>query len=224
MRSRNPLVQPLQPPQAAPPRDPEQRAQVERYLSYLSVRAQAILRLRYGLADENERGHSTAEIVRLLGIDRRVVLTTERDALARLRALVEGKATIGRQKGKPCICYPDIRNNYTLTPEREAALQDASHTLHAQGAAVSGRRLAQEAGVSYEHALLFLRLHPQEPPKAAKARHRHEQLAGAWARLEAQGVPITARVLAQEAAVGKVAALDFLRAQRKESSHAAAAS
>jgi RNA polymerase sigma factor (sigma-70 family) len=75
-----PLVKPIMPTEAAPLRDPLQRAQVETLLSYLSPRAQAILRLRYGLSDDNERRHTTKEIVRLLGIDRRVVLTTERDA------------------------------------------------------------------------------------------------------------------------------------------------
>lgn len=42
-----PLVTPLLPSGAAPARDPQQRAQVETWLSYLSPRAQAILRLRY---------------------------------------------------------------------------------------------------------------------------------------------------------------------------------
>jgi DNA-directed RNA polymerase sigma subunit (sigma70/sigma32) len=79
-------------------------------LSYLSPRAQAILRLRYGLSDDNERRHTTAEIARLLGLDRRLILTTERGALTRLRALATGKATLGRKNGKPCILYPHAHN------------------------------------------------------------------------------------------------------------------
>lgn len=218
-----PLVQPLLPTEAAPQRDPEQRAQVEMYLSYLSPRAQAILRLRYGLAQDNERNHSTHEIVCLLGIDRRVVLSTERDALTRLRALVEGQATLGRKKGKPCICCPDIHDQtYRLTPEQEAALLHAYTTLQAQGVLVTGRLLAQESGVGVGRALLFLRQQRSETPKEARARHRHEQLERAWARLNAQGVAITARSLAKEAGVGKRAMLDFLTAKRRECSHAAA--
>ncbi|MGH2493267.1 MAG: hypothetical protein ACRDIV_01020 [Ktedonobacteraceae bacterium] len=54
-----PLLSPLVPTEAAPERHPEQRAQVETLLSYLSPRAQAILRLRYGLVDNNERQHTT---------------------------------------------------------------------------------------------------------------------------------------------------------------------
>jgi RNA polymerase sigma factor (sigma-70 family) len=57
---------PITPPEAAPLPDPVLRTQVETWLSYLSPRAQAILRLRYGLSDDNERQHSTIEIARLL--------------------------------------------------------------------------------------------------------------------------------------------------------------
>jgi RNA polymerase sigma factor (sigma-70 family) len=76
-----PSATPITSTEAAPARAPVLRAQVETWLSYLSPRAQAIFRLRYGLSDDNERRHPTQEIACLLGIDRRVVLTTERDAL-----------------------------------------------------------------------------------------------------------------------------------------------
>ncbi len=99
-----PLLTPIMSSEAAPERDPVQRVQVDTLLSFLSPRAQAIVRLRYGLSDDNERRHTTNEIASLLKLDRRLVLTTERDALARLRAFVAGKATIGQQNGKPCIC------------------------------------------------------------------------------------------------------------------------
>jgi DNA-directed RNA polymerase sigma subunit (sigma70/sigma32) len=98
-----PHATPLTPAEAAPPRDPVLRAQIEMWLSYLSPRAQAIL-------DDNERRHTTAEIARLLGLDRRLILTTERGALTRLRALATGKATLGRKNGKPCILYPHAHN------------------------------------------------------------------------------------------------------------------
>src|SRR6266566_9158719 len=164
-----PPVKPILPIEAAPARDPVLRAQVDTLLSYLSPRAQAIFRLRYGLSDDNERRHTTNEIARLLGIDRRVVLTTERDALARLRALAAGKATLGKQNGKPCIYYPDAHNNYTITPEQEAAMLRACSDLQTQGFVVTGRSLAKEAGTSVGHALMFLRLHRTETPKRARA-------------------------------------------------------
>ena len=152
-----PPVKPIMPTEAAPLREPQQRIQVETLLSYLSPRAQAIFRLRYGLSDDNERRHTTAEIARLLGIDRRVALTTERDALARLRALAEGKATLGQQNGKPCILYPDAHNRYTITPEQEAAMLHACSDLEAQGVRVTSPLLAKEAGVMKKTAIDFLK-------------------------------------------------------------------
>jgi len=206
--------------EGAPPRDPVLRAQVEQWLSYLSPRAQAIFRLRYGLSDDNERRHTTAEIAHLLGIDRRVVLTTERDALTRLKALAEGKATLGKKNGKPCILYPDAHNRYTITPEQETAMLRACCDLQAQGVVVTGRLLAEEAGTSVGHALMFLRLHRTETPKAARARQRQQKLEEVCARLEAQGALVMSPRLAKEAGVAKQAAIDFLTARRSKS-HAA---
>src|SRR5258708_4558582 len=215
-----PSAMPILPTEAAPPRDPQQRTQVETLLSYLSPRAQAILRLRYGLSDDNERRHSTQEIARLLELDRRLILTTERDALRRLRALVTGKATIGKKNGKPCIYYPDAHNNYTITPEQEAALLHGCLDLQAQGVIVTGRSLAKAVGTSVGRALMFLRLNRTETPKEARARQRQQKLEEVWTRLEAQGVRITSPLLAKEAGVMKQTAIDFFKA-RRSTSHAA---
>jgi RNA polymerase sigma factor (sigma-70 family) len=138
----------LLPTQAAPERDPAQCAQVETWLSYLSPRAQAMLRLRYGLADDNERCHSTAEIVRLLGIRRTEVQRLPCEALIRLRAFVEGKATLVQRGGKLIIDYPAVHNRLRIPLEQEAALSATCRALQAQGAAVTIRALAQAAGVS----------------------------------------------------------------------------
>ena len=215
-----PSAMPILPTEAAPPRDPQQRAQVETLLSYLSPRAQAILCLRYGLSDDNERRHSTQEIARLLELDRRLILTTERDALRRLRALVTGKATIGKKNGKPCIYYPDAHNNYTITSEQEAALLHGCLDLQAQGVIVTGRSLAKAVGTSVGRALMFLRLNRTETPKEARARQRQQKLEEVWTRLEAQGVRITSPLLAKEAGVMKQTAIDFFKA-RRSTSHAA---
>ncbi len=212
-----PLLLPILPTEAAPERNPEQRAQVDTLLSYLSPRAQAILRLRYGLSDDNEHRHTTAEIACLSGLDRRLVLTTERDALARLRAFVTGKATIGQQNGKPCICYPDVHNNYSITPEQEAALTAAYRDLQGQGVIVTGRALAKAVGISLDHALMFLRLHRTGTPKEDRARQRQQKLERVYRRLEAQGVRVTSPMLAKEAKVMKQTAIDFLTARRRMS-------
>ena len=214
-----PRASPITPTEAAPPRDPVLRAQVETLLSYLSPRAQAILRLRYGLSDDNEHRHTTAEIVHALGLDRRLILTAERDAITRLKALVAGKATLGKKNGKPCILYPDAHNGYTITPEQEAAMLHAYSDLQAQGIIATGRLLAKEAGTSVGRALMFLRLHRTQTPKEARARQRQQHLAEVCARLEAQGGRVTSPRLSKEAAVMKRTAIDFLKA-RKEASHA----
>src|SRR5436309_3922891 len=88
-------------------------------------RAQAILCLRYGLGDDNEHRPTTNEIVQLLRLDRKAILLTERDAMARLKAFVTGKATLGTKNGKTCIRYPGAQKTYTLTPEQETALRHA---------------------------------------------------------------------------------------------------
>jgi hypothetical protein len=209
-----PLLSPLLPTEAAPERHPEQRAQVDTLLSYLSPRAQVILRLRYGLADDNERSHTTDEIAALTGIDRGVVRAIERDALTRLRAFVAGKATLGRRNGRPCICYPGAHNTAANTPEQEAALSAAYDDLQARDIIVTGRSLADAAGTSVERAWTFLRLHRAESPTAARARQRQQKLERVCARLEARGVRVTSPLLAREAGVAKRTAIDFLTRRR----------
>jgi len=210
-----PVLMPIVPTQAAPPRDPAQRAQVDTLLSYLSPRAQAIVRLHYGLSDDNERQHGTTEIARLLGIRRTTVQLIERDAITRLRALVAGKAPLVKRNGKLCISYP-ARDDRPLSPEQETALTKVYAELQAQAPSVSGRLLAQVAGVSQQSAYTFLRAHQTEPPKEARARARQQKLEKVCTRLEGQGVRVTSPRLAQEAGVMKLTALTFLKARRRE--------
>jgi RNA polymerase sigma factor (sigma-70 family) len=212
-----PLLMPLLPMEAAPERDSDQRAQVETLLSYLSPRAQVILRLRYGLADDNERCHTTNEIAALLGLTRGVVRTIERDALTRLRAFVAGEATLGQQNGKPCICYPAAHNTAPTPPEQEAALLATSRDLQARGVIVTGRALSQAAGISLERALTFLRQHRNGTPAEDRARQRQQKLERVCTRLEAQGVRVTSPRLSKEAGVAKQTAIDFLAARRSVS-------
>ena len=192
-----PLLTPLVPTEAAPERHPEQRAQVDTLLSYLSPRAQAILRLRFGLADDNERCLTTNEIAALTGIERGVVRSIERDALTRLRAFVAGKAILGQKNGKSCICYPDAHNTSANTPEQDAALQAAYDDLQARDLIVTGRSLAHAAGTSVERAWTFLRRHRCGTPVEARARQRQQKLERVCARLEARGVRVTSPLLAK---------------------------
>ena len=211
-----PLLAPLLPTEAAPERHPEQRAQVDTLLSNLSPRAQAILRLRYGLLEDNEHSHTTEEIAALTGIERGVVRSIERDALTRLRAFVAGKATLGRKNGKPCICYPDVHNTSANTQEQETALRAAYDDLQTRDIIVTGRSLADAAGTSVERAWTFLRRHRSGTPTEARARQRQQKLERVCARLEARGVRVTSPVLAKEAGVAKQTAIDFLAARRSK--------
>ncbi len=212
-----PQVKPLVPTEAAPERHPEQRARVDALLSYLAPRAQAILRLRYGLADDNERRHTTNEIAALTGIDRGVVLTIERDALTRLRAFVAGKATLGQKNGKSCICYPDAHNTSANTQEQEAALMAVYDDLQARDIIITGRSLASAANTSVERAWTYLRRHRTGTPTQDRAHQRQQKLERVCARLEVQGVRVTSPLLAKEAGVAKQTAIDFLTAHRRTS-------
>jgi RNA polymerase sigma factor (sigma-70 family) len=212
--SEEPPLTPLLPTEAASERDPALRTQVDALLSYLSPRAQAILRLHYGLLEDNERCHTTEEIAVLTGIERGVIRSIERDALTRLRAFVAGKATLGQKNGKPCICYPDAHNTTANTPEQEATLMAAYDDLQARDIIVTGRSLADAADTSVERAWTFLRRHRSETPTEARARQRQQKLERIYARLEAQGVHITSSLLAKEAGVAKQSAIDFLTARR----------
>jgi RNA polymerase sigma factor (sigma-70 family) len=218
-----PPATPVLPTEAAPERDPMQRAQVETWLSYLSPHAQAVLRLRYGLSDDNERCHSTAEIVRLLGIRRTEVQRLEREALVRLRAFVEDKATLVQRNGKLTIDYPAVNDRLRITPEQEAIMSAAGRSLQAQGVAVSIRALAQAAGVSLSRAQQFLRQHRDQFPaemisKAERHQERLAHVAAVYAEHLAQGQPITSSTtLARAAHVRIETALEFLRAERCKS-------
>lgn len=213
-----PRATPIMPAEAAPPRDPQQRVQVEALLSYLSPRAQAILRLRYGLSDDNEHRHTTAEMVRLLGLDRRLILTTERDALRRLKALVAGEATLITRQGKQCISYTRAYRSpvlATLPPAQEETLMQAYRRLRERDVTVTIRALVQEAGFPRHLVQAFLRLHREESPKETRARQRQARLFEVCARLEAQGVRVTGPRLSKEARVMKGTALAYLRAYRQ---------
>jgi hypothetical protein len=172
-----------------------------------------------GLSEDNERQHGTTEIAHLLGIRRTTFQLVERDASARLRAFVAGKATLVKRHGKLCISSP-ARDDCPPTPEQEAALTKAYTGLQAHAPSVSRRLLAQVAGVSQRSAYRFLRLHLTETPKVARVCQCQQKLEEVWTRLEGQGVRITSPLLAQEAGVMKQTALTFLKARRSES-HAA---
>jgi hypothetical protein len=153
----------------APERDAELAAKAEEYLSYLPPRTQTILRLRYGLSDEDERAYSVIEIAGILRLSRAVVNLAIHDGIVRLRPLVEGKATIARRNGKACISYPSLRERI-IKPEQEAALRQAYAELEASGRAITIRRLAHTAGVGISLTEAFLRGYRPQSQKEQRSK------------------------------------------------------
>ena len=191
--------------------------QVEALLSYLSPRAQAILRLRYGLVEGDERPHTEREIARALGISHYLVHTTAYDAMLRLRALVNEQATLSQRNGKLCISLPGCRLPQ-LSPEREATLLHACHRIEAQGRTVTIRLLAQETGLPKNVVAVFLQQLRGKTATSAQAERQacQARLEAAYRQLEAARQLPSERVLAHAAQVDKMTALRFLRVHHAE--------
>jgi RNA polymerase sigma factor (sigma-70 family) len=212
-KEEEPPTAPLLPTEPAPPRDSQLHAQVETYLSYLPPRAQAVLRLRYGLDDNDERRHTTAEIVSILGINPQLVLQAERDAITRLQALVAGKATLAKRNGKLCISYPEMYDKHPVTLGCEAILMQAAARLREQGIKLSGSRLAKETGESVHIARAFLHSHPDLVAPQTQRETRQARLEQICAELEAQGTWVSAERLSKVAHIGYETAQEFIRSR-----------
>ncbi len=137
-------IRPITPTAAAPECDPALRTQVETWLSYLSAQEQTIVRLHYGLSEEDERAYSATEIARLQGVKPGTMQKRLRTALTRLKALAQGSATITQKRGKPRVTNISRYKPPTLTPEQESTLMQTAAALHQQ-------RLAHVAAVFAEH-------------------------------------------------------------------------
>jgi RNA polymerase sigma factor (sigma-70 family) len=209
-------------PSRAPEPDPIKRARVEQYLGYLPARTQTILRLRFGLDEDDGHAYSVIEIATCLGLTREVVNHAIHDGMARLRALVEGKATIRRHRGRTCISYFAL-DDHPTSEGREAALLRAYAELQAEGGAITGRSLARAARVSVDLAQQFLRVHREELPEEIRARERKRRLEEAYQRLVSLGKPFGATLLGRAAHVNHRAASLFLGEQRGKSNDRGAA-
>ena len=221
---REPCAAPLLPTTVAPARDPALRAQVERWLAWLSPRAQAVLRLRYGLSDEDERAYSLTEIARLLGLPFEAVQQTERSALRRLRALLSDETCLNgtdelprRRRMKPHTRR--VASTEALA-EQDAHLMQTATRLRAQGLGVTLRRLTQESGIPAYRVQAFLKAHRNQFP-AVTAADKHQQalaeVAHVYAQLLSRGEAVTSsKKLAKAAHVRIDTALEFLRAERSK--------
>jgi RNA polymerase sigma factor (sigma-70 family) len=215
-RREEPYVTPITPNTPAPVPDPIKRAKVEEMLCLLPSRTQTILRLRYGLGEEDERAYSVIEIAARLGLTREIVNAAIHNGMARLRALAEGKATITRRNGRACISYPAL-DDHPITEAQEATFRRACAELLAEGGVITGKRLAQASGVSVKLAQRFLRVHREESPKETRAKQREARLEEAYKRLTTEGKPFTGAMLARAAHVDDRVAHRFLKERRGKS-------
>jgi RNA polymerase sigma factor (sigma-70 family) len=221
-----PPASPVLSPQEVPPRDPSQHAQVQEWLSYLSPRAQQVLSLRYGLSDDDERSLSIADIAQELNLKPQTVRYIERDAIKRIRAIVNGTGTVIEKDGHKSVTgiYQGVykKTNYEqkLTPELVTLLMQAAIGLCEQGIKVSAPQLAKETGKSVHLVRAFLRLYRDQIPlviSPKQTRTREARLAAltqVYAELIAQGTPFSIKQLARAAHVRNDLAAEFMHIQK----------
>ncbi len=217
------LVTSLLPNEAAPSRKAALRDQIDAWLTHLSARDEQIVRLHYGLMEEDERCYTTREIARLTGHPLTTVESAHRTALQRFRLLAEGTATFIEQEGRQVAMgmFEGTFRPPTLTSEQEAHLKRVAVELAAQGKVITVLALSQASGLSHTHTMIFLRHHQQELPQAylhhtPEARQRFEQerwerIRQVYERQRAQGSPVAVTYIAREAHASREAVQAFLR-------------
>jgi hypothetical protein len=222
------LTAPLLPTEAAPLRKTALRDQIDTWLTHLSARDEQIVRLHYGLMEEDERCYTTREIATLTGYPLTTVESAHQTALRRFRLLAEGTATFIEQEGRQVAMgmFEGTFRPPTLTEEQEAHLKRVAVELAAQGKVITVLALSQASGLSHTHTMIFLRHHQQELPQAylahtPEARQRFEQerqerIRQVYERQRAQGRPVAVAYIAKEAHVKHEAVTAFLR-ERGES-------
>jgi len=222
------LVAPAVPKSPPPARDESTRAFVEQLLSYLSPRAQAILRLRYGLvAEDDERPRTSGEIAQELGITPESVTAYERDGLRRLHALVKGEARLIPYQGRVAISLGgtdaptlESQQRQDLAQERRKRLVQAYERLHEQGVRVTIDRLVGVTGVPTNLVAAFLReVRGKQLYRTGTAdervRARGQRLKEAYRQLVAAGTTPSGQALARYAHARQDTARAFLKAQAK---------
>ncbi len=224
------LVAPTIPQTPPPARDESTRAFVEQLLSYLSPRAQAVLRLRHGLvAEDDERPRSTGEIAQELGIAPDAVSAYERDGLRRLQALVKGEARLLPYQGRLAISLGgadaptlESQQHQDLAQERRERLVQAYQRLYEQGVKVTIDRLVEVTGVPTNLVAAFLReLRGKHCYRTGTA---EERVQARWQRLEeaykqlaaAAGTTPSGQALARQAHTRQDTARAFLKARAQQ--------
>jgi RNA polymerase sigma factor (sigma-70 family) len=183
------------------------RAQVAALLAQLSPREQQVLRLRYGLDEDDGRCHTPSAIARQLGLACSTVCHVERHALQQLRALAHPQAGLachprtGKRPGVP----RSPREQAERRQEQVQRLEAACAELIAQGIPVCVRSLARTSHVDKKVIGSFVRLYWEQQGS------EQDRLEAACAEIEAEGLPVTMARLCSRAHVGSKAAAAFLK-------------
>ncbi len=165
----------------------DKRALVEALLSHLSLREQQVVRLRYGLNEQDGQERSQVAVAAQLGIAQAQVNRIERGALAKLRAL-----------GMQVAPAHDTTERISKGQQRQVLLERLAQEVQAQGGSEEERLVS-----AYERlaAQRFTGINPFQLSKVAQVDGRtavaflharlggspQERIAAAYAQLAAQG-------------------------------------
>lgn len=218
-------MRPTLPTEAAPASDLTRRAQIEEWLSHLSARDELLIRLHFGLREEDERCYSIAEIARITELPFETVRFALKRSLLRLRKLAEGQAQF-RKEGERWVVKKAVPGHRlpTLTEEQESRLMQIAWDFAEQGRMISMRTLSEASGLGYLHTRVFLQRHRHELPpeliagtpqyyerkREQRAQERRERIRQVYEQWRAEGKPIYATHLARAAHTDKPSVQAFL--------------
>jgi RNA polymerase sigma factor (sigma-70 family) len=218
---------PLLPTEARPEPPAEKQALVSAWLAHLPARDEHIVRLYYGLCDEDESPHSIIEITRLLDLPYETVYCAFERSLQRLKKLAEDGSTQFQEKdGRQIVTGFRPRPPLpTLTAVQEQQLWQFAHDLCNQGTVVTVESLTRASKLSQLLVVVFLRQHRHELPqqfckgtperKKQRKQERMQCVRQVYERFLAEGRPLINEQIAQEAQVGIRTVRAFLYAQKQ---------
>ena len=165
----------------------DKRVLVEALLSHLSLREQQVMRLRYGLDEQDGQERSQVAVAALLGIAQAQVNRIERGALAKLRALgmqvapaPEVTARLGKGQQRQALLARLTQEVQAQGGSEEERLARAYERLEAQGfTGVNPFQLSKVAQVDGRTTVAFLHARLGGSPQ--------ERIAAVYAQLVVQG-------------------------------------
>jgi hypothetical protein len=215
-------------PYRDPQQDAQKRAALEVWRAQLPPFAQQVLRLSFGLCEEDGRAQTPGEIATSLGVTAGNISFLKRCALLKLKAIAEGRARERRQRaGAPArlaqVSFPTA-DKFLRRREHPAGgalqpcarrLEAAYAHLQATGKCITAYALSKQADVHVKTAERFLEREGMLPGQDPQARCA-ERLEQAHAQMQAEGTPITITTLAHRAGVHYRTAQRFFEVHQPE--------